>query len=1035
MSLDGRHAHTCTGPLHILVVNHDVPPRDRDSGSLRLFRLLELLVSEGHSITLVGMAGAGQERATAELVALGIDVFPVDCERLRDRGISAQGPTVDFPKLLAERRFDLALLSHFDVAEQYLPLIRAHSPLTQVVIDTVDVHHVRERRGAELTGDPVALAAAEQTRVREQAIYGSADALVAVSDDDAAALMALAPEVPRFVVSNVHAPAAETPGFDARRGLVFVGNFRHTPNIDAALEFHRQTWPLIKAGLPGARLTVVGTAPPPEVLRLDGDDVEVTGWVADVAPYLDAARVSIAPLRYGGGVKGKIGEALGRGLPVVTTTVGAEGMELGSGETALVADEPAAFADAVLRLHGDRDLWERVSIAGRAHVDERLGPDAALHALRALVGRVVRTPFVLAAAAPEVAEAIGAYASAFSPEDPVSLVLTVPADDPAAPQAAFDAAARTLAERGISPDDVADIQILPASSEPVLPARTVPVSGEMRWSELAATASVRSRRRATPRAAVLLHALDDHAAVSAQIRALERAGLPDDVELVVAADAPGPEMESLLATLGHARVIRAGVPLGRYQAWQAAAHATQAPLVVGLAPLALPTAGFVDPLLDAIRGGAALAAPVVDGAAGLRVAPDGSLWPRGLGATGAPDALPLDCIAATRELIAEGLPACPVGDGHAEAQLAAWARDRGGLGLAHAARVERIPAPAASVIIATRNRSEELPDCIELLLSSGVQDAVIVDNASTDDTAAIAAELAERSGGIVRVVYEPRGGLCHARNAGAAAARHDLLLYIDDDARPAPGWLNRIAWVLARPGVANAGGAICGLWPESRPAGWPGRELEGYLSILDHGQAERTIVPPEVVYGANWAVRRSALDAVGGFDPGFGWGPESRIGGEETLVAWRLHQAGIGASVYAPEAAVGHRISPGRIDDWYMIQRALSSGIEWPRIKHALGDAHRDDLISWVGSAAGRLLSVIPLQGQMTVRDALEQIASAPAPLVERVPVASILGELASSVALLGEEELIVGALRLQVEPATLLRGFLPGAVEAARAA
>ena len=139
--------------------------------------------------------------------------------------------------------------------------------------------------------------------------------------------------------------------------------------------------------------------------------------------------------------------------------------------------------------------------------------------------------------------------------------------------------------------------------------------------------------------------------------------------------------------------------------------------------------------------------------------------------------------------------------------------------------------------------------------------------------------------------------------------------------------------MLKPPGLQPvAGGPICGLWPENRPEGWPGHELEGYLSLLDLGQAERTIIPPEVVYGANWAVRRGALRAVGGFDPEFGWGPDSRIGGEETSVAWRLHQAGIGLSVYAPEAAVGHRISPGRIDDWYIVQRALSSGIEWPRI-------------------------------------------------------------------------------------------------------
>jgi glycosyltransferase involved in cell wall biosynthesis/GT2 family glycosyltransferase len=999
---------------------------------LRLFRLLELLAEDGHAVTLVGLAGVGQERATAELAALGIDIFPIDCQRLRDRGIAAEGASVELPKLLTNGRFDIALLSHYDIAEQYLPVIREVSPLTRVVIDTVDVHHVRERRGAELTGNPVALAAAERTRQREEAIYAVADALVAVSDDDAVALQALAPNVPRFVVSNVHEPTGETPRFEARAGVVFVGNFRHTPNIDAVLDFSQNVWPLIRADLPGAQLTIVGTAPPDAVLALASDDVDVTGWVPEVDSYLDAARVSVAPLRYGGGVKGKIGEALGRGLPVVTTTVGAEGMALRDGEHALVADAAHEFAGAVLRLHEDRGLWERVSAAGRAHVDARLGPEAARTAIRTLLAEVGRTPFVMPASSPRVAQAIGSYARTFSPDDPVSLVLTVPEDDPAAAQSAFDAAAATLADCRVAVDSVADIQIVPSNAELVSPSRAVSACEVgTRWHEFIAVPPACARRRATPRAAVLLHALNDHRAVSMQIQALERAGLPHDVELVVAADAPSQAVESLLSSLSGARVIRGTRPLGRHEAWQIAATGTTAPFVVGLAPLALPAPGFVNPLVEVLRQGVTLAGPVIDGAAGLRIASDGSLWPRATEESGAPDALALDCLAATRELIADGLPVLPPGEGHIEAQLAEWARQRAGLGLALQARVDRVPAPPATVIIATRNRAEELPDGVALLLESGARDVVIVDNDSSDATAEVAAELAGRSNGVVRVVREPRGGLCHARNTGAAAAHHDLLLYIDDDARPAPGWLNRISWVLSRPGVANAGGPICALWPEKRVPGWPGREREAFLSILDLGEVERAIVPPEVVYGANWAVRREALNAVGGFDPLWGPGPDSRVNGDETTVAMLLHRNGVGSTVYTPGAAVGHRISPARVDDWFMLHRALCSGVEWPRIQSWLGNANQNDLVACATSAATRLLAAVPMEGALSVRGALDRIAAAPGALSHQLPSALALGQLAAAAALLGEDEVIAGELRLRIEHETLLRGILPEPVGA----
>lgn len=240
-------SHPADGALRILVVHSELPLHDRHSGSLRLFRLLELLAAEGHRVTFLARCGIGQERYAAELAALGIDVHPLDRARLRERGAALPGPELDFAALCARGRFDVALLSFYEVAEQYLPLLRRHSPLTRIAIDTVDVHHVRERRGAVLSGDPAALAAAERTREREQAIYGAADALVAVSEDDAAALRELAPEVPVTVVSNVHAEAPAGPPFEERGGLLFVANFAHAPNVDAILDFHASAWPLVRA--------------------------------------------------------------------------------------------------------------------------------------------------------------------------------------------------------------------------------------------------------------------------------------------------------------------------------------------------------------------------------------------------------------------------------------------------------------------------------------------------------------------------------------------------------------------------------------------------------------------------------------------------------------------------------------------------------------------------------------------------------------------------------------------------------------------
>ena len=1023
--------------LSILVINGDLPPRDRDAGSLRLFRILEILCEDGHAVTLLGRLGFGQERAAAQLAALGVDVFPIDVADARARGANLPGAGFDLGELLAARRFDVAVLSFYEVAEHYLPQLRALSPFTRVIIDTVDIHHIRERRGAELSGDPVALAGAERTRGREEAIYRQADAVVAVTADDAQALAELAPGVPRFIVPTIHDSVPPTPGFAGRAGVVFVGSFPHAPNVDAVLDFHRGAWPLIRAALPGVRLMLIGTEPPPPVQALSGPDVLVSGWVPEVAPYLDAARVSIAPIRFGAGIKGKIGEALSRGLPVVTTSIGAEGMGLVGGEHALVADAPEEFAAAVVALHEDQELWDRLRRAGRDHVEERQGSEAARAALRDMLSGTLRTPFVLPATAPGMSAAIGAYAHAFASGDPASLVLTVPAGETGAAQAALHRASGLLAEHGIDPETVADIQIAAIEPDGILPSRAVSVAEDgdgphvapdgpaPRWRELAAFSPARRRPRRVPRAAIVLHALGDPRALAVQLQAVRAAGPPEDIDLVVVADAPGAELSALLGSLGDARVIRGSMALGRHHAWQLGALATAAPFVITLAPLALPGPGLVPALLAPLAGGAAVVGPVVAGAAGLRVAGDGSLWPRHDPSDGPLDALPLDCLAGPRELFAEGLPPLARGEGTVEAQLGRWLAARGEIAVAAGAMVTRMAAPAATVIVCTRNRAHELPDGIALLLLAGAQEVVIVDNDSSDETPAVAAELAARSGGVVRVVHEPRGGLCHARNAGAAAASHDLLLYIDDDARPAPGWLEHLAGTLARPGVANAGGPISALWPPERAAGWPGREHEPLLSVLDLGDTERTLTVPDVVYGANWAVRRDALAAVGGFDPDFGPGPEARINGDEVGIAWRLHRRGLGTTVYAPGGAVGHRIPAARVDGGFLMHRALCVGVERPRHAHALGDGGPDRLLAGAEAAARIVLSTTSLQGEMTVAEALERIGAGTAALGARIQTAIALGELGASVALLGETEVLLGDLRLQIDGDALLRGVL----------
>jgi len=233
------------------------------------------------------------------------------------------------------------------------------------------------------------LRTALETRQRERAVYAEADALVAVTDADAEAFATLVPGASVHLVPNVHAAMRPGPGFEARGGLLFTGNFLHPPNIVAVAWLATEILPRMAAITPDARATVVGGGAPPAITRLAGERLAFTGWVKRMEPYLAAARVSVAPLRYGAGMKGKVGQALAAGLPVVTTSIGAEGMGLVHGSHCLIADDADTFAAHAARLHRDKVLWRALAVSGRRLVAERWSPEAVRPLLAAVVGAVL----------------------------------------------------------------------------------------------------------------------------------------------------------------------------------------------------------------------------------------------------------------------------------------------------------------------------------------------------------------------------------------------------------------------------------------------------------------------------------------------------------------------------------------------------------------------------------------------------------------------------------------------------------------------
>jgi glycosyltransferase involved in cell wall biosynthesis len=175
------------------------------------------------------------------------------------------------------------------------------------------------------------------------------------------------------------------------KSLLFVGGFKHAPNVDGIGWFVRDCWPSIQARVPEAELVVIGGDAPASVLALSAvPGVKLTGWVPDTAPFLDAAAVSIAPLRFGAGMKVKVIEALAAALPVVTTAFGAQGLGATSNVNIMVADDSAAFSDAVCKLLLDPALAEAIGTAGQQLSDQVCGIGRATMAIDAMLQSATR---------------------------------------------------------------------------------------------------------------------------------------------------------------------------------------------------------------------------------------------------------------------------------------------------------------------------------------------------------------------------------------------------------------------------------------------------------------------------------------------------------------------------------------------------------------------------------------------------------------------------------------------------------------------
>lgn len=398
-----------TDRLEVLWITHDAPSPPRYGGARRMHGLMTGIAAR-HPVTAVSLVQRPEDAAEAQAA---LDAY---CARarvvVRTRGAAVSGKRWLQLRSLAspwsfERGFfgDPALVAEalreldarpFDVAVIETPflfrpqlLARRAGRRPALILDGHNIEYDLILQVARSESGLLRRVYSEvdwrKLRSEERTAWRRCDGVVLTSAADEARVLGEEPGartkvVPNAVDVETFRRRAGDPARDGRT-ILFFGAVNYFPNTEAILHFVRETWPLLAARRPEVRLKIVGPNPPSQILALAGERIEVTGFVEDLRPHLAGAAVSVVPLRIGGGTRLKIVEAMAMELPIVSTRLGAEGLDVRDGVDLLLADEPAAFAAAVERILDDPALGDRLAAAGRRLVETRYSWTAAARTL------------------------------------------------------------------------------------------------------------------------------------------------------------------------------------------------------------------------------------------------------------------------------------------------------------------------------------------------------------------------------------------------------------------------------------------------------------------------------------------------------------------------------------------------------------------------------------------------------------------------------------------------------------------------------
>lgn len=341
-------------PEVVLYFDASTPTPDRDSGSADTYNYMKILLDLGYHVVFVPGDLLYFGNYTRALQRIGVECLYLPWVASFEDALQMYGEDIN-----------IVIMSRAYIANKLLPLVEKHAPNAKIIYDTVDLHFLREMREAELVNSKRLKRKAEKTKNIELKLIRSVDATLFRSEYEIELVNKLVPNS-----CTVHMPIVrDIPGrgnlsWEERKDIVFIGGFSHPPNEDAVYHFIESIWPILNKLGYIDNFLIVGSNMPNAIKKISRERVIVKGYVDSLEELFGRCRLSLAPLRYGAGVKGKVISSLSYGVPCVASSVATEGTGFINGKHLLVEDDPYLFAEAVMRLYYDHSLWQLLSEKG-----------------------------------------------------------------------------------------------------------------------------------------------------------------------------------------------------------------------------------------------------------------------------------------------------------------------------------------------------------------------------------------------------------------------------------------------------------------------------------------------------------------------------------------------------------------------------------------------------------------------------------------------------------------------------------------------